>query len=402
MMMVSRITSIILFVWMCSTTYATAKVYHERVIWHENPANEAIISWTTDEQGQQSYVLYDSIARKGEVKTYRFQQSAQLEGRFDRGWLFGKTPYYHHTKLTDLTPDTDYYFVVVTDNEQSQEYWFRTAPADDSEFSLIFGGDSRSDHTQRIRMNQLLREKFERADEVYALVHGGDYIADGGKWSDWDQWLHHHNYTITASRRMLPIVPTRGNHEYNPQLFNQVFAFPGGGKSYYTTRIQKLAIITLNTEISTHGEQRIWLTNELERRQKDSKWIVANYHRPAYPAVKRPSSAKSAWVPLFEQYQIDLVFESDGHVYKQTLPIFNERHDAERGIVYVGEGGLGVRQRTPDHKLWYLQGEGFAVSSHHFQILRITEDNLFFEGIAEDNSLLTSLSLEPREERAHL
>lgn len=377
---------------MSLSSWAGTSPRHTRVIWHENPAEEAIISWSTDDAGRASYLYFDTESRGGQLKDYRFRQQVSEEGAYKKNFWSSKTPYYHHARLSKLLPDTAYYFVVATDGAVSREYWFRTAPLQGGSVELFFGGDSRSDENNRIRMNLVMKQMRESNPAIIGLVHGGDYVFDGGQWREWESWLNHHELTMTDDGRLLPIVPTRGNHEGDETLFNQIWAWPGGGKVYYTTRVGSLSIVTLNTEISAFGDQQVWLDAELKKLRPISPWIVANYHQPAYPAVKVPSAAKLAWVPLFEKYQIDLAFESDGHVYKQTVPIYQDRYDEQRGIIYVGEGGLGVRQRTPDTSRWYLKGSGFAVAAHHVQVLTATPTQLLYKGVGENFETLSQLN----------
>lgn len=385
---------------MSLSSWARASPRHTRVIWHENPAQEAIVSWTSDEGGRSSYLYYDTEPRGGQLKAYRFRQKPAHQGQYKRNFWSSKTPHYHHVRLNSLLPDTVYHFVVVTDGEASREYWFRTAPSQEGSVELLFGGDSRSDENNRIRMNLVMKQMLESNPAILALVHGGDYVFDGGQWREWESWLSQHDLTTTDDGRLLPIVPTRGNHEGDETLFNEIWAWPGGGKAYYTSQLGVLSVVTLNTEISAFGDQRAWLDKELEKLRRTRPWIVVNYHQPAYPAVKVPSTAKLAWVPLFEKHQIDLAFESDGHVYKQTVPIYKDRYDEERGIIYVGEGGLGVRQRTPDTSRWYLKGSGFAVAAHHVQLLTATPTQLLYKGVSENNETLSQLQLSPRSLRA--
>jgi len=40
------------------------------------------------------------------------------------------------------------------------------------------------------------------------------------------------------------------------------------------------------------------------------RWLIAQYPRPAYPAVKSPSRALQSWIPLFEKFNVDLVCEA--------------------------------------------------------------------------------------------
>ena len=40
------------------------------------------------------------------------------------------------------------------------------------------------------------------------------------------------------------------------------------------------------------------------------RWLAVQYHRPAFPAVKSPSGALQFWVPLFDRFNVDLVYEA--------------------------------------------------------------------------------------------
>ena len=101
------------------------------------------------------------------------------------------------------------------------------------------------------------------------------------------------------------------------------------------------------------------------------------------------------FVPLFEQYNIDLVCEADGHNIKRTLPIRNNKHDPT-GIVYIGEGGLGVGQRRPKTDRWYLQKPGMASAAHHVQLLTFNPDRLDYKVIGMDGATLDTYVISPR------
>jgi hypothetical protein len=362
-----------------------------RLTWAEDPAHHARISWSTTAAGGEHVVHYDIAPRGGDVSSYSFQTTVARSGRYSGT----STPFYHHVELEGLTPSTTYWFVVETDGQTSEELHFVTGPVDDRPFELLYGGDSRSSSTDRRRMNQRMAELFRDRPTIVALGHGGDYIATASDWSQWNEWLDDHVLTTTSEGRMLPVIPTRGNHEGDGSIFNAVFGFPGGDDlDYFTTVLGANAtLITLDSNVSHGGDQRAWLETQLEEAQA-RRWIVPGYHRPAYPAVKTPGSALEHWVPLFEQYNVDLVCESDGHALKRTVPI-RDGSEAADGIVYVGEGGLGVGQRTPvDY--WYLDAPGMSISAHHVQLLSFSPEALRYQAIAMDGEVLDTYETAPR------
>jgi hypothetical protein len=100
------------------------------------------------------------------------------------------------------------------------------------------------------------------------------------------------------------------------------------------------------------------------------------------------------WVPLFEQFNLDVAFESDGHTLKRTCAIRGGKPD-ETGVVYIGEGGLGVKQRTPDAERWYFEG-GITASANHVQKVSVTKAEMKVESIGEDGSTLDTWTGKPR------
>ena len=94
-----------------------------------------------------------------------------------------------------------------------------------------------------------------------------------------------------------------------------------------------------------------------------------------YPAVKGPPEQAAIFCPLFDKYNVDIALEADGHCMKRTVPIRSGKEDPT-GVVYVGEGGLGVGQREPDQDRWYLKNGGKAGSAHHVMQLDFAPDDL--------------------------
>ncbi len=365
---------------------------HVRVIWEEDPSRAAYISWTTEDPGLDSYVVWDREKRKA-LSAYAHRKEADLEGPYEDS----DGIYYHHAKLEGLTPSTKVHFRVVDQGDETADYYFVTAPDDARPFVYLYGGDSRSSRQTRRLINQRVRGLVEVDPSILVLIHGGDYIMSGGSLRQWRNWLDDWEESITSDNRILPIVPARGNHETDPQLFNRVFAFPGDaldeGDWFRTKLAEDFVLINLDSNVSQAGKQRDWLAEQLNEAQA-FRWIAVNYHRPAYPAVKSPGGALYHWVPLFEQYNVNLAMESDGHVLKRTVPIRDGQMDPT-GVVYIGEGGLGVPQRTPLYDRWYIQEPGMAMSASHIQAVRVTPDALYYSAILADGSVADTYTIKP-------
>ena len=213
----------------------------------------------------------------------------------------------------------------------------------------------------------------------------------------WKQWLSDYDLTtVGKENRLLPIIPTRGNHDFGI-FFNEVFDFPLEHRNYYATKLSPtVTLLTLNTETSTAGDQLQWLKAQLTQPAGDQRnWLLCQYHKPAFPAVKVPSGAYANWVPLFEEHGVDLCLEADGHCIKRTPPLRDNRIDPT-GIVYLGEGGLGVGQRSPKTNRWFLQPPAVTGTGHHVQLLTFRGNEMTGRVILEDGSTFDEFRLQPR------
>ncbi len=373
---------------------------HVRVIWTGSPQTEAVVSWTTSATAETNVVF---LARTRDVlegqrhdeEAPRQVVAAQLNGAFSAQLDDGSERHYHHVRLTGLQPASEYWILPFSgrgepDTEGRAAYRFRTAPADGHDFAILSGGDSRSDPDTRRKMNERIAALANARPEILAFAHGGDYVANGLDLDQWDRWLFDNDATELDENRLLPIIPARGNHEGRGALYDELWAWPGGTDAinWFATELSRdVLLISLNSETSAGGDQRDFLEATLKA-HADTRFKLVQYHRPLFPAVKSPGRAKSHWQPLFDEHRVDLVLESDGHVLKRTVPIRGDARDDEQGVVYIGEGGLGVPQRKADTDRWFLQEPGFAKSAHHVWVVTFTDDGLALEAIGLDGEIL--------------
>lgn len=346
--------------------------------WLEKPYSEALISWSVDEVdvGNSHYLYVSSTPHFGEDLERNYEIKVQASAK----------PMAEHceaiklmqAKLQNLRPNQTYYYVVVSAGERSKEMHFVTAPlAKNVSFKLLSGGDSRLDGNRK-EMNVLMRKMLIDEPDHIALVHGGDFVSDGGSCSDWLGWLEDHQETVDKNGRVLPVIPTFGNHEAHfggKEIFANLFGNPNiGDKSfYYQSNLGRLSLIILNSEVSVHGKQKQWLAFTLEGLSKEKdQLVIAGYHRAAWSASKWPANTR-AFGPLFEKYFVDLVLESDSHTLKQTCPIRAKQCvNKEDGVIYVGDGGLGVTTyRAIFRNAWFFSNGGYAYSSRHVQSIGI-------------------------------
>lgn len=359
------------------TSLAGTQPAQWRVTFGEYPAHEALVSWSTAEAGEVHRVRYAPLSpQTGEAGAESVVQAYQSGAYTRREEDVRPGAWYHHVRLAELQPSTTYRFVIESDDARSRELHFTTAPVDDRPFSILVGGDSRSGWRARCYINLAIAGLAGETDPPLAFSHGGDYVMYGPSWDEWSRWLTHLELCTADNGRVLPIIPTRGNHDVGP-LYDEIFDTPGGeGRNYFHTRLAPgVSLLTLNSNIPVAGDQLTWLEAELAAAEAGARWLLASYHAALYPAVKPPGPAKSFWPPLFDQYGVDLVLESDGHAIKRTPPIRGDELHPE-GVVYVGEGGLGVPQRNPRSDAWYLKEPGMVTRGHHVIRLDVSNEAL--------------------------
>lgn len=390
----------------CASEKIAGPIEHPRVLWIKNPAREAVISWTTREPGGKHRLYYDTEPRGTNAAAYTQQADTFKDGMYkmlEVDERFVKPGYYHHVHLKDLQPGTLYYILLESDGRVSRQLNFITALETDVPFQLMFGGDSRIqgitpyEHNDRRKMNDRMRMLFQENPKILGLIHGGDYC-ERAEWRYLDAWLSDHERVITEDGRMLPIIPARGNHDVQVG-FEEMFPWPGMERSYYyTTQLSpEMALVTLNTEISMGGSQREWLAETLPGLREANRWLLASYHRPAYPSVRNMRDGESRrrnFVPHFEANNIDLACESHDHALKRTIPIRDGKHDPENGIIYIGDGGLGVPQRQPDPSRWWFQGgDAVTKSAHHVHLFEFGKQEFRARAFGMEGDVLDDFTI---------
>ena len=123
------------------------------------------------------------------------------------------------------------------------------------------------------------------------------------------------------------------------------------------------------------GEQKRWLAAELAdaRRDPNVDWLVVCMHQTAISTADKANGAdlgiRQEWLPLFDQYQVDLVVCGHEHHYERSHPVRgtlgtdtrtpipvdtrNDLIDTTRGTVHLVIGGGGTS--FPTNGLFFPQ-----------------------------------------------
>lgn len=133
-----------------------------------------------------------------------------------------------------------------------------------------------------------------------------------------------------ARRSGLRVAGVIGNHDYHIGRGRYEFGLLGMPGSYYTRRLGDVQLFLLNSN-SVNDGQTAWLEHQLA--ESTAIWKIAVLHHPPYTCGGHfgDQDVQERWVPLFEQYGVQLVLSGHDHNY--------QRFAVRNGVRYVVDGG---------------------------------------------------------------
>jgi Calcineurin-like phosphoesterase/Purple acid Phosphatase, N-terminal domain len=263
--------------------------------------------------------------------------------------------YVHEATLSGLTADTVYQYKIFTngaDLTPGGSVTFRTAkPLTTNSFRFaVFGDSGDGSQNQKDVATRLMQVQPD------LVVHTGDII------------YNEMSYGLVETRyfqiykdllKSVWLAPTMGNHDVtynNGQSFVDVFVNPPNATNpaerelYYSFDYGNAHYLVLNNYFSmtTVGSpQYNWLKNDLA--SSNQFWKFVFFHQPAYASNSSQGPRDNAaivnnLVPLFEQYNVDIVFSGHWHYYERMYPLLGGHVStvAAGGVVYIVTGGGGA------------------------------------------------------------
>lgn len=328
-----------------------------RVVWVTDPTTTATIAWD-QEVGEPAKVHYGKTDHQRHSDRYSHVLEPQQAIKYD-----GMVNCF--ARMTDLEPDTEYFFCLKDAAGVGPRLKFRTAPSEPKPFTFIAGGDSRNFRDVRIEANRLC----EKLRPLFVAFTGDMINKDEAE--EWVEWLDDWQETIGEDGNMIPIVAHRGNHERRPETIPSFFDTPDDAYFAFSIGGELFRYYALNSEIPAEGDQEKWMEKDLTQHAKGVTHLMAGYHKPMRPHQSKKSEGANPmqWADNFYQHGFDLVLESDSHVMKRTLPLKPDANGPEgfsaapsdpAATVYIGEGCWGAPLRPADDgKPWTLDMGSF-------------------------------------------
>lgn len=372
-------------------------------------SSEMVVSWNTLQPVSRPRVLLGTL--DGELR----QNIAAEEASYTDA-KSGQVVYVYHATLTRLDDDCAYLYGALHNGAEPQFGTFRTAPRGRAPFTFTSFGDQGTPTLGKLfvppagvtlpsipYVNDNLGSPagadttlgVERVNPLFHLLNGDlcyANLATDRVRTWWDFW---HNNSRSARNR--PWMPCAGNHEnelnngpIGYQAYQTYFSLPpAGGQTnvtrglWYSFTVGSVHVISLANDDIVYqdggssyvrgysgGAQKAWLEQELAltRANRNIDWIVVVMHQVAISTVDQFNGAdlgiRQEWVPLFDQYGVDLVVCGHEHHYERSHPIRGAQAnqtltpipaatntqviDTTKGTVHmvIGGGGTSVPSNT--------------------------------------------------------
>ncbi len=365
----------------------SASARPDRIVltWTGDPRTELTVTWRTSMPVSGAHAEI-AVAQAGPAfrNTARRVEAGSTPFTSDRG------DYLIHTAtFTDLQPGTQYLYRVGHDEDASEWFACRTAPAEPEPFCFLYLGDVQNDI--REMWPRVLRRAFAFAPHAAFQLYAGDLVNHAQSDEEWGEWFD----AGIGLHACVPVIATPGNHEHFSEKtddgksikrlgphWRAHFAFPRNGppgleETVYRLDYQNLRIVSLNTN-ERQAEQAAWLETALSGERPT--WTVATFHHPVFAMARdRDSGAlRELLQPVLESHGVDLVLTGHDHVYGRTglqMPA-------------AGVSGAGVSPGTV-YVVSVCGPKMYALAEEHHPLMRRqAEQTQLFQVISIDGPVL--------------
>lgn len=292
----------------------------------------------------------------------------------------------YEVTLSNLEPHTPYFYNIKAKARdgsvmESGVLTFATAVKSYEPFSFAVIGDTEARPHVNDRVCKLV---WDERPNLLMIV--GD-LTDGGKEEHKFEWNFEFFQGVTQLASRIPVFPVAGNGEGDLHWYNRYHKLPES-EAYYSFTYGNAEFFMLNSnqpkEFAPGGAQYQWLEEKLKN--STATWKFVAHHHATYSADE--DDYGNAWkgktnlgdaairqiVPLYEKYEVDMVFFGHLHTYQRTLPIKDNLVDQKNGVIYVqGGGGGGNLEDFAPSRAWF---NAKTYRGHHYFIISVHNNTL--------------------------
>ncbi|KAF9178551.1 hypothetical protein BGZ51_007688 [Haplosporangium sp. Z 767] len=208
--------------------------------------------------------------------------------------------------------------------------------------------------------------------KVDYLIHAGDAVQD---YTSLDNWQTDFASPLSHFKigQTTPLIYAHGNHDFDP-LGEYTYT---GKRTWHAYTVAGIRFIVLDSNLDSR-EQDHWLEQELKSEATKQAWFrLVLVHISPYTQYWEKdawlskgekdwgSFVRTRYVPLFQQYHVDLVISGHQHNYMRG------QDDHMVYTIIGGAGGQLDSEQVEDYPVWT---GGKVKSRHHYVLMKVTGD----------------------------
>ena len=299
-------------------------------------------------------------------------------------------------KISGLSPDTDYDYVVYIDDRRVGAGVFRTWPETSQKLAFFVIGDYGNDSSGQHRVAAAMWREFLRRSQtdypIRFVLTTGDNIYGWG-WpimlgtGDRDShWRNRFFVPYEEVLRRVPFYPTLGNHDCKESesagdlpVYLDNFFFPSGSpEQYYRFNYANFAdffaldstTCSLTESAAQYlelGEQFKWLRAILPASK--ALWKIPYFHHPPFTAGPNHDPRLKELrhlVRLFQDTNVAVVFNGHEHNFQYT-----HKGGPSGDVVYIVTGAGGELRDRFSAQRFVAEGIAGIANVRHFTVVEV-------------------------------
>ena len=237
----------------------------------------------------------------------------------------------------ELIPNTTYSFRVGNPDKWSTTGTFTTAKESKGAFTFIYTTDQQAATPAQFEISSITSHTaFANHPDAKFWLSCGDVVENSYE-DEWKQFFE----TQQDLFLNIPFAPVRGNHDgtanfrthfntenfRNTDLSGSTYTFNFGDAQFFALNSERWDnSTTLNAEYIK--DLKNWMHEQIAT-HPDVKWRIVFLHKNIYTGGPHQKEKKSRiWrdsiAPLFDELNIDIVFQGHDHIYEVIGPVYNK------------------------------------------------------------------------------